>query len=314
MGKFLIRVLSFVLIVAAISALINCVYLKMDGNDFHNVKKFDSMPDHIKVCNFGSSHGLYGFNYADVEADGTECFNFGLSSQNYSYDLRLFECYKDHIDSGAVVFIPVSYFNLYGIDEREESDFEERNNRYYRFLNPMYIKDFDFRSFLYYRILPVIRDWDNTLNVFEGKSVNDNVQLWSATADEIDLNKNAIHACRNHIMINKFDENHVRRVNQGEVDCLYQLISEVKEAGCTPILVTTPFLREYTDVVKTDTSFFADFYSLVYKISSETGVPYYDYGFDERFIDDHSLFMNSDHLNMEGARIFTDILMEETVN
>lgn len=41
---------------------------------------------------------------------------------------------------------------------------------------------------------------------------------------------------------------------------------------------------------------------------------FYDYAFDERFSNSYNLFFNSDHLNKEGARLFTNILMDETVN
>lgn len=49
------------------------------------------------------------------------------------------------------------------------------------------------------------------------------------------------------------------------------------------------------------------------QVTGDTGARFYDYAFDERFADRHEWFMNVDHLNEEGARNFTDILMEETV-
>ena len=52
---------------------------------------------------------------------------------------------------------------------------------------------------------------------------------------------------------------------------------------------------------------------MIAKIQEDTGVEYYDYSCDERFADNYSMFMNSDHLNKYGAREFTKIVMEEVV-
>lgn len=75
-----------------------------------------------------------------------------------------------------------------------------------------------------------------------------------------------------------------------------------------------PFPQEYTDEIKkTDEEFFNRFYSTIDQVVKDTGVEYYDYAFDERFANEYSLFMNIDHLNKEGARNFTNILMDEIV-
>ena len=37
----------------------------------------------------------------------------------------------------------------------------------------------------------------------------------------------------------------------------------------------------------------------------------FDYSLDKRFANDHGLFMDGDHLNRNGARIFTDILLKD---
>ena len=47
------------------------------------------------------------------------------------------------------------------------------------------------------------------------------------------------------------------------------------------------------------------------RFSEEHNVRYLDYAFDERFIDSPELFINSDHLNRDGALMFTDIVMKD---
>ena len=109
------------------------------------------------------------------------------------------------------------------------------------------------------------------------------------------------------------DDDGKRYVNQEEYDSLVMLINGCREIGADPVLITTPFLREYTDQIKTDKTFYDDFYGVINDIVSTTHIQYYDFAFDERFVDHYDLFMNSDHLNEEGARVFVDILMEEVV-
>ena len=55
------------------------------------------------------------------------------------------------------------------------------------------------------------------------------------------------------------------------------------------------------------------FQGLIEKIQKDTGVEYYDYSHDDRFMDDMNLFADSNHLSREGARKFTNIVMEEIV-
>lgn len=75
-----------------------------------------------------------------------------------------------------------------------------------------------------------------------------------------------------------------------------------------------PFLHEYTEAVdKCAEDFYDHFYSIIGQIVWDTGVEYYDYAFDERFVNEYSWFWDADHLNSEGARNFTNILMDEIV-
>ncbi len=73
-------------------------------------------------------------------------------------------------------------------------------------------------------------------------------------------------------------------------------------------------MAEYIETVrKNDPNFYGDFYSVVNQVVDDTGVAYYDYAFDERFSSNYSWFMNSDHLNKEGAKQFVNILMKEII-
>lgn len=290
----------------------------MDKSDTDRTKKFESVPNSIDICNYGSSHGLYGFNYEDVENKGYSCFNFALVSQYITYDYRIAIQYENRIHDGTIVFIPISYFSFFGKGEEAETDFDSKNKRYYTFLTPKLIKQYDFKTDIYTHYIPVLgTDTTVLANTFMGKGATseDNDYNWMLVATNIDVNKNAEAECRRHIIKNKIDDSGNRIFNSNELDALYSLIDFCKEKGAIPILITTPYLAEYTnEVKKTAPDFYDEFYSIVNTITKDTKIPYYDYAFDERFSNNYEWFMNTDHLNKEGARQFTNILMDEIIS
>ena len=313
MKKFLSKILIFILIVATMSLGVNFVYIKRDRAESQSIGKFKKIPESVKVCNFGSSHGLYSFNYEEIKDIGT--FNFALSSQLPSYDKRIFDCYKDKISEGAVVFIPVSYFSLYGCDETETEEFPKMNKRYYQILPPSLIKEYDLKTHIYSKYFPALSNGGDLFKILAFGTKDTVTRKWAEKATDIDVKRHAASACEDHIFKNKLDGSGKRIVNVQEVNALKDLINACKEKNCTPVLITTPFLSEYTDEIKRrDPAFFDDFYKQVGNIVEETGVSYYDYGFDERFVHNYGIFMNSDHLNSEGAKLFVKILMDEVVH
>ncbi len=320
MNKFVRNVFKISVIACLIIAILNFVFIKYIENDTEGVDKFRSIPSDIQICNFGSSHGLRGYNYADVSKT-YECFNFGLTAQTLSYDWRLFQNYKDKIAPGAVVFITVSYFPLFGESETNDIDFQSKNKRYYKILPPDLIKQYDFKTDLFVHYIPILGndmttlviDTKNTLNSKDQKKENLENKEWRRQAVECDVNADALAAYKRHIVKNKRDKKGKRIRNNEEIESLYNLIYGCYEIDATPVLVTTPYLKEYTDMVQKDTSFYKEFYSILNEVVSKTGVKYYDYAFDQRFQNNYSYFINSDHLNEAGARKFVNILMDEVV-
>ena len=318
MKRFLGKLFTFTIIIISIFWAVNLLFIKMDKSDSDYTNKFSNIPDTLDVCNFGSSHGLFGFNYEDVQYKGYACFNFGLVSQYISYDYRLIQHYGNHIGEGTIVFIPVSYFSLFGKIEEDHDDFESKNKRYYSILSPQLIKNYDIKTNIYVNYLPVLGVDTSTLIktlIGKGPVAEDNDSKWIRVASDIDVLEDAKIACRRHMEKFMLDDNGNRILNQHEIAALYELIKYCKDKGAEPILVTTPYLSEYTEEIKNYApDFYDEFYSVINLVTESSGVDFYDYAFDERFSNSYNLFFNSDHLNKEGARLFTNILMDETVN
>ena len=284
---------------------VNVWYIKLYGLDENYINKFSNIPERIQICNFGSSYGLYGYNYEDY-VEEYNCFNFGLSGQSLSYDYRLFKNYESHIDEGTVVFITVSYFSLFGQDETKVDNFAEKNVRYYSILPPSLIKEYDVKTDLKTKFPCLFTNTGNLIKTLLGKNrVDTTDEVWERIATDIDVYADAK---------SKIEKQYYNgEVNQEALESLYNLIQDSKNKGAIPILITTPFLHEYTDELMNVGDVYDSYYSIINQVMLQTEVEYYDYGSDQRFSEKYEWFIDSTHLNKEGAKAFLGILMDEIV-
>ncbi|MBQ1948602.1 MAG: hypothetical protein II367_00425, partial [Treponema sp.] len=91
----------------------NLIYSHVEFNYTDNaMTKFRKVPRDIQVANLGSSHG-YNFDYSDFPEYKT--FRFNLSMQATNYDYHVINQYIDHMAENSVLFIPVSFGEVTGI-------------------------------------------------------------------------------------------------------------------------------------------------------------------------------------------------------
>lgn len=285
--------------------LLNQLCLKMDHRDYYNTDKFQSIESGIQVANLGSSHGLYGFCYEDLPQYKT--FNFALISQTLSYDYRILLEYGKCLQEDGILLIPVSYFSFYGDRESDQEDFETKNKRYYKFLSKDNIKNYDVFYHCVVKEFPVLDQKDSFFPVLLGAAENKNDATWNRNASDIDISLDAQNAYKRHFLENHGDE----KRNPEEIQALKDIIGFCKNNKVIPVMITTPYLKEYTELVSPE--FFEDFYGIIREIQAETGAAYYDYAKDGRFKNNYALFMNSDHLNKAGAKKFVEIITEEII-
>jgi hypothetical protein len=77
-----------------------------------------------------------------------------------------------------------------------------------------------------------------------------------------------------------------------------------------PVLVATPITSILNSIYdKNAPDFFDTFYRFAREICEKyPGLEFFDYSHDNRFVNDFSLFIDSDHLNDYGAEKFTPIM------
>lgn len=298
MKKFIKKILILCLIVLVCLVSINQAYIGLKYDNFNEINKG------IQISNSGSSHGMFDFCYEDLEE--YNCFNFGYTSQSLSYDYRVLLEYEEYLEKDGIMFIPLSYFSFYGYNETDQEGFESKNKRYYEILSKKNIKNYQLKNAMLLKYFPILDAQYNILIVFSGKSRAINDKTWNTVATESGVQADAEAAYKRHVT----DYNGI--VNQEEIDALYNIVQLCKDKNIRPVLVTTPYLNEYTELASE--SFLEGFYDLINRVQIETGVEYYDYSNDARFSNAYGLFMNSDHLNMEGAKKFVSVLKDEIID
>lgn len=286
--------------------LVNHRYKQVWDNPYTDTQKFNYMNsnyNNIQISNIGSSHGEYGFYYEELTKErGYECFNFAMASQTYNYDYAILSMYADHFADNSILFIPVSYFS-FNNEVINETERQSLSAKYYTFLSPKYIPDYDPYVDIVTHRLPVLSAGEDIIKIFPSLSLTVFAAGDGAAPDSAVFYEKALNRYQRH-----FDNKETRFMDE-RIDNLYAIINLCKESGITPVMLTTPYTDFYSDMVSEE--FESEFYHIIYEISKQTGVPYYNYSEDKRFTEHLEYFSDADHLNNEGASLFMGIIAEE---
>ena len=303
--RFVLKCILIPATAVLIIYILNIPYKKIDDQKYMDIVKFDlfvySDPE-IYIGNLGSSHGAYDFSYDNITRMGYTCFNFANTSQSYNYDYAILQEFGQYMADNSVLFIPVSYFS-FNNEVVNDTEAEAMSIRYYHFLSPKNIPDYDPYVDIITNRLPILSAGEDILQLFPTLNT---VLTAHAADDGIDVEEFARRA--NDRYSRHFDNKEEYFIPE-RIQELYNIIDYCKEHGITPVLITTPYSKYYVDLVSQD--FLQEFQATVNTITNDTDVNYYDYSHDERFYEHLEQFSDSDHLNEEGAVYFTDILWDE---
>lgn len=303
--RFALKIIMIPAAAVLIICLLNKPYKKIDDQKYMDILKFTLLGTHyheVNIGNLGSSHGAYDFSYDNIMSKGYTCFNFANTSQSYNYDYAVLQEYGHYMTSGSVLFIPVSYFS-FNNEVTNSTEAEAMSIRYYHFLSPKNIPDYDLYVDIVTTKLPILSAGEDILQLFPDL----NTALTAHAANEgIDVEEFARRARDRY---SRHFDNKDEYFLPERIEELYDIIDYCKDNEITPVLITTPFSKYYVDPVSQD--FLQEFYATINKVVNDTDVNYYDYSHDERFYDNLEYFSDSDHLNETGALYFTDILWDE---
>lgn len=315
MPKFFAKIIVLLLLTVLAIVVLNRGYMSINPyaeSDLMSERESVDIANRIKgaakkdidVMNVGSSHGRDAFDYSMLESKGIHGVNFSFSGQSLSYDYRILEQYQNKFVKGGVAFIVISYFS-FNVDEEHDNTFVSKNMRYYNVLEPKYIKDYNVK-YTWLLKYPLLGAKDKLISsfrnaIFPPQAVEAPPE--PQVSPEARAKADGEYAAKSHI------EQQAKHMVQGEIDALYNMIKLLKKHGVTPVLVTTPYLKEYDGRV--DKKHKAMVKAEAKKIAAEEGIVYYDYSEDGRFQGRYDLFNGAHHLNDVGRKMFMSILFKE---
>ena len=302
MIRFIKKSIIFVLILTLILGYINHRYINTDKyKSMNSTDKFSNVPDNIEVANLGTSHAQYAFVYDEIDQVG---FNFAMPAQRLYYDDKIFEKYINNFKEGSTLIIPVSYISFYlGYDNE---NFDEFNKMYYSILPAKDIKNLTLSNYLKYKALPILTAESNIKYAFikDTTIYKPKVTYNDYTIPEEEMVLESIDTAGRHLEFIKEGE----KDKEEFVAILDNIIKRCLENNIRPVLATTPFTKYYNEHFSDE--FYSEFKDTIYDLLEKyQGVEYLDYSHDPRFIPEY--FFDSSHLNITGARYFTEIILED---
>ncbi|MBU5427904.1 SGNH/GDSL hydrolase family protein [Tissierella pigra] len=304
MLRFIKKTIVFLLILSLMVGYVNAryketnIYKSINGTD-----KFYYVPQNIDIANLGTSHAQYAFVYEDLDLVG---FNFALPAQRVFYDEKIFEKYIENFKEGSTVIIPISYISFYlGYDNE---NFEDFNKMYYPFLSLKDIKKPKLSEYLKYKALPVVTAESNIKYAFiKEEKAHEPKSVYKTSSMPIDKMKEES---------NDTAGRHLEFIEEGRKDkdkfvaIVDNIIATAIENNIRPVITTTPFTKYYNEHFSED--FYKEFQDTIDGLLEKyPDIQYLDYSHDPRFENNEKLFFDSSHLNIEGGKLFTKIILEE---
>ena len=204
--------------------------------------------------------------------------------------------YKNHFADNSILFIPVSYFS-FNNEVTNESEQEFLSAKYYTFLSPKYIPDYDPYVDVVIHHLPILSADEDIAKIFPSLS------LKAFAASPEDFQRKALNRYSRHM------DNKDEYFMQERIDNLYDILTFCNDNGITAVLITTPYTGFYSDLFSDE--FKEEFNNTITSIAANTNTHYYNYSEDQRFAGNPDYFSDADHLNTGGAIYFMDIIEKE---
>lgn len=303
MRKYVFKVCLIVGIPLIGAILVNYLYMQTNFYKCLNAtQKFYEVPDKIDIASFGNSHAQQGFDwssYSDFSG-----MNMALGSQTLMYDNAIFDYYYDYFENGSTIVIELSYRTLY---EQELSAQEggSKITRYYQFLDQEHIYNSDTYMYYKYKYCPFF--FSNTGTKVSGlKAIVDDIPYTMDTypdkvTDLSEKERIELGETRSNVFHKQIGEQKLGL----QFDALKSIIDKCKKKDMNVILITMPTLPYFYN--RFSDEFFQQFYQDVDNIVALYDKCYYiDYTGDSRFMNQYELYEDSDHLNSDGAKYFTD--------
>lgn len=318
MKKLLLKIFIFSLPFIVLSYFYR--YVKFFNGE-NSVENFFSVPKNIQFANTGSSHGgSFDYKYWN-DLNLTE-FSFSKNSQPLVFDYGILRQYVQDIEKGGTVVILCSYFEVDGIPQSETID--DLDNRYYQFLRPKYLSDWNIVNFVRHRFLPLFTTKNSlkTMCHFINDKVSSRKNDSSKTQSEQQIKKLSDYSPEKQEWEfeqakRTFDVWYTRSGNEGfryNKNLLEKMIDLCLENGLRPVVLTTP-IADGTSRLYEEDGFFPVFEEFKSEILGEyKDLKWLDYSRNPDFSYNYDYFLDGHHMNEYGKQKFMSVLRNDLEN
>lgn len=318
MKKLVLKFLALALAIALPLMVANTLYLQTNFWLTNNERyRIVDHPDDIELLNLGNSHEYAALRWGDL-FDGT-AHNFALSSQSPRYGLSVLKDKERFLSPGAVVLIPVSFFDFETDFDELYNEFPAYDTRYYSLLsNKFNIVNYSLEKDLLYNYLPALTAKENLKHIWDDIELPTSyyVEDPRTVGGGIGLAEVATRKAsdwENHVMVPAEDGSAVDRVTEENRRWIEATIAYCLEKGYKPVLLSSPVTDALTSRLSPDRiERFDGAMAAIQEAYPE--VPWLDYSRDERFVASYDLFRDSDHLNSAGGDRYTKQVLEDLAN
>lgn len=314
MRTILYKTLIYLIIVAGIITILN----KTVPNSGYSEKvKIDSIlknKDEIMSLTFGRSHAS-ALDYFYWNKSGVNMALGGRDIVSIEYLLDFFVSELNNLDE-VIIFISYSslYYDNTSLSKGNLND--ARKTLYYATPSFRFISKNDINNFIFGKYLPFIQSrhgWRFIKQYLQTDDTASSVLSWQNWNDiymsKTDMHKSSEIQASIHSRDRQLSLNYNKNIIFENSNTLRRICELSKENNIRLVFVTSPYYYEYT--VNFPKSDIDEMKSIIYEISKEYSVEYYDFSVDSLLIHDNLLYHNADHLNNRGKELFTKKLLEK---
>ncbi|MFB1082510.1 hypothetical protein [Jeotgalibacillus sp. JSM ZJ347] len=269
------------------------VGISHDYNINHSIVAFKEDPHQVDIINLGASHAMYGYNF---KSTGLEHLDLALPAQTIEYDYKLLKEYGEYVKPNGVILVSISQITFGNTENNYIGN-------YYKILDRADIDPFNWIDYYTYLYLPGA----NTGRFLSAVAGRFKEFRW-------DDHKPWVNGGDNYAM-RKFQK--VKDEYQGAVDndiikenmaYLKAIIDHCNANGYPVVLTMEPVHESYGAYLDEDVM-----NELVFQHLEELDldVPMLNYMNDERFSDQQEYFIDADHLNKKGRKVYSEIVYED---
>jgi hypothetical protein len=299
-------IVKVVLLLFPFSSLVGVVEyrLRQVPNEYSYTKRaLESKAGQVEVLITGTSHAQNG---VAPEYLVKPAFNLAYGSQSLYYDTQLVSKYVDSMPNLKLVIFGISY---HALEYRLMNSVERWRSDFYSLVYRIPAEDGEGRFKLANYSYIALYTPKEALRLATGG-------LLGAAEREAQRNLTPVVVTQGEVS-ESFGKARVQlhegQMRQGDMDAnvaaLQRVCELLKQRNVSIVFITVPVHQTYYDQINATS--YQRMQATMKRISERWGVPYFNYLRDSRFKKDD--FVNSDHLNREGAEKFTRILNEDVV-